>query len=249
MSLTEPNLFDIIKKQYAFKLRAFMGVFISLAATQLIGMLFSIGGVSSYGTSTNNMSVTVTYFSADMTIIFTFMWAFISGIIITTKAPRYDDFTFVSNRLSSNAANILFLGTASIIGGAAAMLAGFLPRVIAYFVSEGTYGVGSSLFEAPIELLIGIVSIIFYIFMFSSLGYLIGMIVQMNKAFVFILPAVIVGILVWDGVSRDGKVLSAIHKIIFAESSLTVFVLKTLILAIVFLGTATALSNRMEVRV
>ncbi|MFS0647468.1 hypothetical protein [Siminovitchia sp. 179-K 8D1 HS] len=74
MSLTEPNLFDIIKKQYAFKLRAFMGVFISLAATQLLGMLFSIGGVSSYGTSSNNMSVTVMYFSADMTIIFTNDW-------------------------------------------------------------------------------------------------------------------------------------------------------------------------------
>lgn len=249
MSLTEPKVYEVIKKQYAFKLRAFSGVFISLAATQLISILLSLGGVSSYGTSSNNMSVTITYLSADMTIIFTFLWAFISGIIITTKAPRYDDFTFVSNRLSSNAANMLFLATASIIGGAAAMLAGFLLRTITKIWSDGIYGMGSSLFQVPMEVLIGITATIFYVFMFSSLGYLTGMIVQIHKLSVFILPVVIVGVLVLDVSSGNEKVIPGIHDFIFAESSLLVFMMKMLLLALVFLGAATALSNRMEVRV
>lgn len=58
-----------------------------------------------------------------------------TGILITTKAVRYDDFTFVSNRLSSNLANILFLLTASAIGGAAAVTAGFLLKIIAFFLA------------------------------------------------------------------------------------------------------------------
>ncbi len=248
MSLTEMSLSDVIKRQYEFKLRAFLGVFSSMAGVQLISFLFSLGGVSSVGTSSSTgMSINISYYSADMVVVFTMIWIFITGILITTKAVRYDDFSFVANRLSSNLANILFLLTASVIGGAAAVLAGFMLRIIAFFFGDVQYGLGNSFLEAPGEFFISVVAAILYMILFASLGYLTGMIVQVNKIFIFLLPVLFTGIVVYLGI-RNVEVAKAIFDFIFSESSLLLFAVKALVLSALFFAGSVVLSNRMEVR-
>ncbi|RWR14013.1 hypothetical protein QNH23_14710 [Siminovitchia fortis] len=247
MSLTEMSLSDVVKRQYEFKLRAFLGVFSSMAGVQLISLLFSLGGVTSVGTGTSSgMYINISYYSADMVVVFTMIWIFMTGILITTKAVRYDDFTFVSNRLSSNLANILFLLTASAIGGAAAVTAGFLLKIIAFFFGDIQYGLGNSFLEAPAEFFIGLAAAILYMILFASLGYLTGMIVQVNKIFIFLLPTLITGIVVYLGI-RNEELATAILDFIFAESSLFLFAVKTLLLSTLFFTGSIVLSNRMEV--
>src|SRR5690606_14116494 len=120
---------SVVKKQYVFKLKAYLGVFTSLLAVQLLAILFSGSGVSSSGSGMNDMHIRVHFYSADMVLVFTFIWAFIISMLLTTKVNRYPDFTFVSYRLSSNLANIYFLVTASIIAGTSAMLSSYLVKM------------------------------------------------------------------------------------------------------------------------
>lgn len=248
MSLIEMSLSDVVKRQYEFKLKAFLGVFTSMAGLQLISLLFSLGGVSSVGTGTSSgMSIHIGYYSADMIVIFTMLWIFITGILLTTKSVRNDDFSFVANRLSSNLANVLFLLTASTIGGAAAVLSGFVLRIIAFLIGHVQYGMGNSLMEAPAEFFIAVSASILYMIMFSSIGYLTGMFVQVNKIFIFVLPALFTGFVIFTGI-RNEELAKSIFDFIFAESSLWLFAVKTITLSALFFAAALFMSNRMEVR-
>ncbi|RST74390.1 hypothetical protein D4T97_012060 [Siminovitchia acidinfaciens] len=248
MSLIEMSLSDVVKRQYEFKVRAFLGVFSSLVGVQLISLLFSLGGVSSVGTGTSSgMSINISYYSADMIVVFTMLWIFITSILITTKAVRYDDFTFVANRLSSNLANILFLLTASAVGGAAAVFAGFLLKIVTFLMGNVQYGMGNSFMEAPAEFFIAVSASILYMILFSAAGYLTGTIVQVNKVFIFVLPALITGFVVYVGI-RNEELAKSIFNFIFAESSLWLFAVKTIIISTLFFAGALILSNRMEVR-
>ena len=113
MSLTNQLIWQkTVKKQYFFKLKANIDAFSSLVWIQLLAHLFSLGGVASMGMGGTNLSVDVKYYSADLVIGFTMLWAFVTAITITTKPYRNHDFTFVTNRLSSSLSNILFLLTA-----------------------------------------------------------------------------------------------------------------------------------------
>ena len=77
-----------------------------------------------------NLSVDVKYYSADLVIVFTMLWSFVTAITITTKPFRNHDFTFVSNRLSSSLSNILFLLTTSFIGSITALFSGNLVKLL-----------------------------------------------------------------------------------------------------------------------
>ncbi len=248
MSLIEPNLSNVVKKQYAFKLQAFFGTFASLASIQILSILFSIGGVGSSGYGTAGLTVIVTYYSADFIIAGSMFWAFITGILITTRAARYDDFMFVSNRLTSNLANLLFLMTGSVIAGVSTILAGFLQKNISYFFGDSVYGEVSTLFQQPKEVLVAVIATTLYVFLFSMLGYLVGMIIQKNRAFIFLLPGLFTGLIVLGGISNE-EAVKAVFNFIFHEPSLLLFFIKVLIVAAVFFTGATALSNRMEVRI
>src|SRR6476660_9775510 len=130
MSLTKVNLAETVKKQYKFKLKANIDVFSSLVWIQLLAILFSLGGVASMGGGSVDLNFNVKYYSADLVVVFTMLWSFVTAITITTKPYRNHDFTFVSNRLSSSLSNILFLLTVSFIGSITATLAGNLVKLL-----------------------------------------------------------------------------------------------------------------------
>jgi hypothetical protein len=246
MSLTEVKLVEIVKKQFMYKLKAYLSVFSSLLTIQIIGMLLSTNGSSTMGTSSNGFSLNVSYYTGDIIIIFTMLWALISAIIITTKAYRNDDFVFVSNRLSSNLSNIVFLLFASIVGGITAMLSGILFKVIIYFILDDRNV--EATFISIQELIVGIIASIFYVFLLASLGYFVGMLVQFSKWFKIILPTVFLGYL-FLGVNLNGETtLLEIGKLFIEESSLFVFFLKVMIAASLLFSVSIILSNKMEVR-
>ena len=136
MSLTRVNLAETVKKQYLYKLKANIDAFSSLLAIQLLAIIFSYGGVGSSGMSSGDIHISVKYYSADLVIIFTLIWAFVTAITITTRSYRNHDFTFITNRLSSSLSNILFIVTTAMIGSLTAILAGNVLRTLSYFLVD-----------------------------------------------------------------------------------------------------------------
>lgn len=133
MSLSKANLMDVVKRQYVFKLKSYIQVFMTLVVLQLLAILFSFNGAGMMGSSNASVEVDIQFYSADIVVVFTMLWAFITAILITTKAYRNDDFAFVTNRLSSNLSNMIFLLTASILGATLAILSSYLMKVMMYF--------------------------------------------------------------------------------------------------------------------
>lgn len=246
MSLTIANLTDIVKKQYVFKLKANIDAFSSLVGIQLLAMLFSMGGAGSFHSSSDTkLEISVSYFSADVIIGFSMIWAFATAITITTKPYRNHDFTFVTNRLSSSLSNIIFLFTASIIGGTTAMLARNLPLALRYlFFEQQTY-------SFPIiaqDFLLGIAMAILYLFGVSAIGYFVGTLVQISKLFVVFIPALIIGLLFFDGAMSREPFIANIFQFYFLESSIGLFILKIAITTALFFIASIRILNRMEVR-
>jgi len=244
MSLTKVSLIDVVKKQYIYKLKAYSQVFMSLIFLQLLAVLFSMNGVGSMGGSTGgSVELQVKYFSADFVAAFTMLWGFITAILITTKAYRNDDFVFVANRISSNLSNAVFLLTASVVGGITAMLSSYLLKVIVNYFFKST-----PILDAPIELLLGIFSTILYVFLFCALGYLVGTLVQISKAFTVLLPAAFFGTLILEGLSGKAGTVANVFDFFFTESSLVLFIVKIIVSAGLLFSGAFVLSNRLEVR-
>lgn len=244
MSLTTANLLDIIKKQYFFKLKANIDSFSALIWIQLLGVLFSLGGVGSVGSFSDYLHVEVKYYSANLVIAFTMIWAFVTAITITTKPYRNHDFSFVTNRLSSSIANILFLLTASIIGGATAMLASNLLKIIAYFLfNEQLFTIQSG----GGEFAIGIGVTVLYLFCISALGYFIGTTVQISKLFIFVFPALFFGS-VFIEAAVEGEFLNKFFKFYFFEPSILLCIVKIVVTTSLLFLAAISILQRMEVR-
>jgi hypothetical protein len=245
MSLTKVNLKETVKKQYFFKLKANIDAFSSLIGIQLLALLFSIGGVGSAGMGGSNISVNIKYYSADLVIGFTLIWALVTAITITAKPYRNHDFTFVTNRLSSSLANILFLLTASIIGSITAILSGNLLKVLAYVFLDGRiYGVHSGLEE----LVMGLCVTIFYVFLVTSIGYFIGTLVQVSKLVIILIPVLFFGTLFLEGSMQKEPFLVNVFSFYTMESTLTLFIIKVVVTVAVFFAAAICILNRMEVR-
>jgi hypothetical protein len=239
---------DVVKKQYHFKLKAYIQVFMTLVILQLLAILFSLTGVGMSGMSSDSIKIEVRYYSADIVVVFTILWGFITAILITTKAYRNDDFVFVTNRLSSNLSNMLFLLTASIIGGVTAMLSTYLMKVIMYFLAGDLFGKSTNVIASPIEFLVGLFATILYIFLFCAVGYLVGTLVQISKIFVVLLPAILFGSVFLAAVRGNAGIVQNVYEFLFTESSLPLFIVKITAAVCLLLSSAFVLSNRMEVR-
>ncbi|GAA0342387.1 hypothetical protein GCM10008967_35990 [Bacillus carboniphilus] len=249
MYLTETRSFDVIKAQYRYKLKAYMGSFTSLILVQLLAMLFSIGGSSQMGgSSSTGISYDISVYSGNLVLAFTFMWIFITAITVTTKPYRYDDFAFISNRQTSNLSNILFLVTASFIGGASAVLSGYLLKVIMLFY-YGSENIIQSYNSTPFDVIGGIVGASFYLILIGSLGYLVGMLTQLHSLFKWVLPALFLGFLfLGDRINGFEGVIEFINRVFVSEEMLLVFILKVILFSGCLFLVTMWMTNRMEVR-
>lgn len=246
MSLIETSLSEVVLKQFAFKRTSFFTTFGTLVILQVLAIFFSSGGSGSSGFHGRDLSVELTFYSGDIVVIFTILWTFSLAIFTTTKATRYDDYAFVGNRLSSHLANVLFLLTASLIGGLSATLCGYIVRIIGYFSDDLTMGEG--LFQLPLDFLLSIGAISLYGFLFAAFGYVFGVIIQFHRSFIFLLPAICVGVMIATVSNGYGEEMKAVFDFIIMETHFWLFLLKVLLVSGVFFGLAMLLSNKLEVR-
>jgi hypothetical protein len=247
MYLTEVSMWSVVKKQLRFKLKSYRGVFTSLIWLQLLAISFSMGGEASSGGGSQNFSYDLRYYTGNMILAFMMIWAFISAVIVTTQAYRYDDFTFVGNRLSSHLANSMFLSLASVVGGITVLLASQLMKIIVMFFQDREYIASAPLTFSQFSL--GMAAMILYIFLFAALGYLTGTLIQISKVFIVILPALFFGGLIVHGMlTQQSTLLLNIGGFFFSEPSFLVLFLKVLLVSSLAFGASMLISNRMEVR-
>ncbi|WP_138601203.1 hypothetical protein [Lentibacillus cibarius] len=250
MSFNKVTMAQVVLKQYRYKLTSYHQVFTSLAVLQLLALFFSSGGVMTSSAGSYGVDAYLNTYSGDLVIIFTFLWGFINAITMTTQAYREDDFLFVTNRQSQHLSNMLFLVTASVIGGLTATLAGYLLRVILFWTSDqGTFAgmVGES--ATLIELLLSIVAVALYVLMFCALGYLIGNVVQLHRLFIVIIPVLAVGGLLLNGWMGNGSPITLkVYAFFVGETNMLLFLLKTLMTAVLLFAGSFALLRQKEVR-
>ncbi|ANX10718.1 hypothetical protein ABE41_001655 [Fictibacillus arsenicus] len=246
MSLAEVTTWNITKKQYRYKLKSYFGVFSSLVAIQLLAILFSLNGTGMSGGSSGTFSYDVNYYTGDIIQVLVMIWAFITAIIITTKAYRYDDYSFVTNRLISHYSNILFLISASILAGIMVFFSGHLFRLITIFLKNADSIMVSEL--TLLDTLKVITASILYIFLCASIGYFVGILIQLNRLFSFLLPVLFVGALFVDGLNNDPTLFPSIIFFFGSEKFLLLLILKIILASALFYMLAISFSNRMEVR-
>ena len=242
MFLSNSSLIDVVKTQVKYKLNAFIGALISLIFLQLLGLYFSLNATSSMGSNINNASININIISVDPVIMLVVFWAFFVGNLMTTKAYRYDDFSFVSTRLSSNLANIIVLFMMSVFAGVTTLLSSFLLRVILLLFGKLDYVKTSGLLDDPLNSLVTIVVITILILTAAAGAYLVGMLVQISRVFILVLPVLILSLLI----TKSGQ--SILHYVFLDNNTNLILIVKLICVALIFFGLAALSSNRLEVR-
>ncbi|QFT88998.1 hypothetical protein FIU87_10105 [Bacillus sp. THAF10] len=247
MSLSNVTVQNVVKEQVRYKLSAYSGVYLSLVVLQLLGLLFSFNGSGmSGGGRGESFRYSIYHYTGDGVITFTLLWAFIVSIIITTRAYRNDDFTFVSNRLTSNLSNFLFLVLAAIIGAITAELSTYVLKVIMYFLPNfgPFYYTGNP--YSLLVLLQGSMVTFLYIMLFAGLGYFVGTIIRLHPLLKVVVPVVLLGVLFFGGATGTG--VPDIIKFFVEERSLTIFIAKSIATSFILFGASSWIFNRVEVR-
>ncbi|WP_156896517.1 hypothetical protein [Halobacillus kuroshimensis] len=237
---------EVVKKQVSYKWRAYISVFTSLVVIQLLAVLFSLNGTGMSSSGGMNYNIRVEYYNADMIMIFTIFWGFITALLLTTKAYREDDFAFVTNRTSGTLSTIIYLWIICSIAGFAASLSGYLLKVVVFLFTSQELLSNNGAEGAGIYVM-GLVSLILTIFMFAGFGYAAGMIVQWNKMFVILLPVLFIGLLISlesAGYSMD----RFFFQFLFSEQNFWLFIMKSLAVSTAAYVIAFLISNRLEVK-
>jgi len=245
MSFNSPNLIDVVKKQYVYKLWAYASSFSTLVAIQIIAVFFSFLGSGMSGSGNFVYEITIKYYSADMFMIFTMIWGLITAFIIVSKPFLNPDFYFVTNRISSFLSNLLFMMTASIIGAITTILSSFLLKVMVYFQYDSKQIlVQSSDYVTPSEFFMGFSASFMYILLGFSIGYFFGLLKEISKLLLTFVATLLLGGL-FTGLFSEMNV--SIYQF-FSESSYPLFMSKILfIVTIVFLASF-FISRNMEVK-
>lgn len=242
MSLVKNNFMSVVKKQYFYKIQGFSKFFLIIIATQIIGMLFALTNAGgTIGSSNEIYSFNIDKNSTLQVFIFTIACVTFASANFNLKEYKDMDFTFVSNRISSNVSNIGFLITLSIFGAVTSALSGVLVRTIKYLLISSSKIIESGFFIIPGEIMCSIGANFLYILLFSSVTYFCSVLIQKSNIFFVIILAVVV---LLTQIPVFGNIIEFYTK----EHSFIIFMIKTIITAVIFFTISVLVSNDLEVR-
>lgn len=244
MSLNEVSLFYIVKKQVNFKIKSYTGIFHSLIVLQVLGMFLStLGDSSMYSETSPGNSISVHYINSRVIVGMTAAWLFINTLILTTKAYREDDFTYVSSRWSRLLANICFLLILALIGSVTSFLA---TNVMTIYLALGNKELIVTTSLSIFSVFLGIIGVLGYFVLVSSIAYVIGSIIQRNILYGIgtSLIYILVGIMVmW----LNSSVVQIIY-FFTKESNVIFYLLKVIFTSSLLYGLSWLMSKNQEVR-
>ncbi|SER84344.1 hypothetical protein [Salisediminibacterium halotolerans] len=243
--MTHINTPAIIAKQLKYKIRGFSGMIWTLMIVQILAVAAAFGGTGGGSmTEPGPLNLHYTTYNAAFIIIATFLWIAISAFIITTRAYEADDYTFITTRLTSHAANASFLFLASIAGAVTAMLTTYIIQLSHLIALDIDLAVSHPL--SPGEFLIGTAGITLYLFLIASISYLIGWLFQVSKFLRIVIIAFLAAVLF--GIPIASGALESVYSFFVNESSLIIFALKVITAAAIMWSAVYSLTRTLEVR-
>lgn len=245
MSLNRVSLNTVVKDQFIYKLNTNNGVFTSLVVLQIIALLLSMSGTVNGSYSSDAIEINYSFYSIMNVVFFTFIWIIIHAISLATKTNWESSNPFVGNLLSHDLSNIIFLFLISLIGGTLTVFTEFLLRVVIFFMTDATIIATDSGLTGQ-ELLSGLIAMTFYLFLLSSLGYLLGTITRIHRMMIVLLPATIIGGLMAIAQTKSNILMNAIE-FYTQEGSMIIFGAKIIGTVSVLFLISIFISNRMEV--
>ncbi|MBK5242300.1 hypothetical protein [Clostridium sp.] len=242
MSLVKNNFISVVRKQYGFKLQGFSKFFFIIIVTQIIGMLFTMSNAGGM-TSTSNETYSFKIEQNSTIYVFIFTIAIVTGATILLNLKEYKDmdFTFVTNRISSNISNIGFLITLSLFGAVTSALSGVLTRTIKYFLIGSSKIIEVGFYLTPGEIMCSIGANFLYFILFSSLVYFCTVLTQKSNIFFVIILIVVV---LFTQTPLFGNIIEFYGK----ENNFLIFMIKALIMVTIFFTASILVSNNQEVR-
>jgi len=249
MYLTEPKLFDIVKKQFIFKMNASGAAFTTLIILQIITSLTGTIGTGRFPKFSEYPNVEFILTSNDGSVALTILWAIILGGLITSNARKKESFAFVSTRISHHLSNMIFMLTASIISGITAALMGSAIKLFA-FLKYGDIIVNTpGLLANPTEFFARIIVAIAYTLLFFLVGYTIGSFIA--RKIWFILVVLLIGWIFssfilgfWNG----PQAFEGVSNFYGNEQSIALFLIKIIVTVITLFAVSVATTNKLEVR-
>ncbi|TFE02455.1 hypothetical protein [Jeotgalibacillus sp. R-1-5s-1] len=245
MSLTNVSTANIIKKQYIHKMTSYRDAWKSLIITQLIALAISSFSTGGGTTSGDFYSINVTNYSVDVVFFFTVFWAFIASFLVTTNSYTYEDFSYVSNRTTSAVSAILFVASITTIAAIFTMLSSYFIFMVMYLTQDVNILYGSNTIGDFSEILSSFAAVWGYLLLASSVGYIIGALVQISRIFSLVIPVLI---FLPGFMNVQVPILTDVVTFFTTETSVMMFTMKVLITAILLFMLGWLLSAKKEVR-
>ncbi len=245
MSLQEVSLYEVVRKQFVYKVKSYTGILQTLIVLQIIGLFLAASGSSGMMSgSTVTLNYTITYFSGTAITVMTIMWIITNSVLISTTAYKNDDFTFVSTRWSRHLANGVYIGFLAILGTLTSYMGINVLKVVYQVLRiEATYNVNLSFMVH----FTNIISIFGYILLSGILAYFIGSVLQFNKLFTVIGIIAIVALIALINSFNQVNLYYSIGKFIFAEESISIFMIKIVSICLLAFSASWFLNKNQEV--
>lgn len=236
MSLNKVSFSQTVLKQVKWKVKAYCQTLITLIFIQIGLSILTSGGSITVGGGFNEVNLDIHYYSLDLNVIFTSIWALVTAIVIQTKGYRQNDYSVISTHFTASIANIIVLFIYSFIATIISFMTLYILVAAVQLLGNITIMKESTLIE------FSHFGVVFFIFLFASaLGYLIGSLFNLSKG-LGILIVVFVLLLIESFDTQWETVLT-----FFFSTGYLSFMLKTLMVSILLFALAIFSLSRKEV--
>ena len=241
------TLFQMILKQYGYKLKGHSGFIYSLIVVQLFAVLLSLGSSSGFSSNNDFVSINIRMYTEDILLIFSLLWMMAVVSLLGSQPYRSMELSVVNTRMVSHASNLLLIVTYAVYAGVTSTLAAIIHRLmILAALKEGEVLFGG-LGIMPQDLLLGIFVATLYFILLAAFVYLIQTFSLLSRG---------LGIILWIGLLAFGfgtvRIfdfhLGKVLEFYMVESSLGMFTLKVFCTAVLFFGSSVLLTKGMEVK-
>lgn len=244
MYLNEASLFDVVRKQIRFKMKSYTGIYHSLFILQILGLFVASIGEGSMSEFGYGRSISVESFSSTVVVAMTAVWLFINTLLLTTRAYREDDFTFISTRWSRHLANFSFVVVLALLGTVTAFLATNALKVYLFYKKSELI----IMHTHPFSILTSLIVLFFYLILIAAIAYTIGSIIQRNKVLGISISLFFL-VLGMISIDIDGTPITFLLDFFMNETSLILLLLKIVLAnGLLFIISWKVLDNQ-EVRV
>ncbi len=248
MSLSEieigkVNLRTIVLMQYLYKLKGSSSLIHSLIFMQLLGLIFSLTPNGSMGAGSDFITVSVNLFSTNLLQIFSMVWMVgITNYFISSNYRRLE-LPLTHDSLSGHLSNILLILTIAIFAGTTSTLLSIPHRIILLFIySDSGEFFLDGISISPAALLLGVFVSTLYLLLLAALSYLIRAVIEVNRIFIVILPALFIGL-----ARPYQEFYAAVFNCFTAEPSLALFLLKAFMASAAFFALSFLITRKTEV--